>query len=203
MVDWLTSDVALTISRFLDCKAYARFFSVCKLTKQALSMDYANVLHPHALIHMTQLIQEARLNTEDELFRFQTLWHGPTMVYACQVGDDDTDKAYFRIDIIKDDVTNLGNIQISVNRRSFTLDTHDDLVSFPTGFSKALIAPSLESPLKTGKIHSMGYVISDTRQIVCQYYRTEEYNEGFRCILHKLACEICPLIQDQGVGSEE
>jgi hypothetical protein len=203
MADWLTSDVAHTISRFLDCKAYARFFSVCKLTKNALSKDYASVLHPHALIHMTHLIQEARLNTVDELFKFQTLWHGPTMVYVCQVTDDDMDKAYFRIDIIKDDLTNLGNIQISVNHRSFTLDTHDDLVSFPTGFSKALIVPSLENPLKTGTIHSMGYVISDTRYIVHQFYKTEEYNDGFRTILNKLACEICPLAQDRGISSEE
>jgi hypothetical protein len=107
------------------------------------------------------------------------LWanHGLWQLYVHQMADDDMDKAYFRIDIIKDDVTNLGNIQISVNRRSFTLDTHLDLVSFPTGFSKALIAPPLESPLKTGKMHSMGYGISDTRQIVCQYYRIEEYTD--------------------------
>jgi hypothetical protein len=82
----------------------------------------------------------------------------------------------------------------------FTPEINGELFSYPMGFSQAVISPSLEDPFNHGRIYSVGYVYRNTetgREVVCQYKRTEEYNEGFQRVLHRLACIVCPLEQSE------
>jgi hypothetical protein len=195
MTEWLTADIAWTISKFLGFKDYVNLLSTCRLTHQVLSAEYASRAHPHALKHMSKLIEEERRKTVDSIFKFETLWHGPTMVFVNQDTDNATQRSYYQIKVMKDYHTNLNTIQISVNRRSFTPEARGEVLSFPIGFSQAVISPSFERPFQSGKIYSVGYAYSHTRKVVRQYYKTVEYNDGFHGILATLACDLCPLTQ--------
>jgi hypothetical protein len=201
MSEWLSDDIALTVAKFLGFRDFARLMSTCTTARHALKPQYASRAFPHILKHMTKLLRSERLRTQDEAFELED--HGlneHVMVYSGPVIEGNLHKSYYDINVNRNKNSDLNTINISVNRRMFTPEINGELFSYPMGFSQAVISPSLEDPFNRGRIYSVAYIYCDTetgREVVCQYKRTEEYNEGFQRVIHRLACILCPLEQSE------
>ena len=193
--DWLTAELALQISGWLDFKAYVRLLAVNRNIRAALDPKRAELVYPHALEHIVALIKAERMRVVDPEFTFDCVMVPYSLsfksncgvftttfgVKAKQFKDRNNTRAVLLL-VSRDRVVSLAN---GFNTRRVRI-----------GLARGTLYPSPLQPFMTGRVDLVAYVMDSTGLPVKQYDRTVRYTEGFDAILRELACDMCPLRQD-------
>jgi hypothetical protein len=195
MPEWLTADITSIIAKHTDFKTYVKLLSLNKLTQTTLTPGRAAVVYPHAIRHMHALIREERMKSTDPEFEFEKTL-GSMLVYTTAYDDGAKLKSYYQLRVDEFMMADNTTITIIVNRRTFMLLDAGFEFNVPIGFARAVITPDFEDPFKSGSIRLVSYVDDEHENTVEQYDRMVYYNDGFGAILHELACDMCPLMQE-------
>jgi hypothetical protein len=196
MHDRLFDDIFAHIAGFLDHDSYLILRSTCRFTRKALPLTYQ-----HAIERMKRLIYEERVKTTDTKFilsKNNECSEDGVLLFQRHMFNGSIFKTCYQVKIDNFTHEEHKTIKISLSRRFYTYPDDDFEWSNPIGYAYAIIIPCIHEPFKSGNIQLVWYLDNKIGRVVKQYDEVIEYTNGFHEILHELACDMCPLMQDFG-----